>query len=77
MAGRSGALGPEGQRQGELAEGARWSTRYLQAVGIRGQPSRYRSNVIVVTEGDGVYSEKIFEGLGVGLAGVVITDGSG
>jgi hypothetical protein len=53
---------------------------YVNAVGTVGTVGTfyaYSSNAIVITGGAGVCSEKIFVGLGVGLAGVIITDAGG
>lgn len=50
---------------------------YVRAMGTVGTFYPYTSNSMVVTAGSAICSEKIFVGVGVGLAGVTITDASG
>ena len=50
---------------------------YVRAIGTVGTFYPYTSNSMVVTAGSALCSEKIFVGVGVGLAGVTITDASG
>ena len=50
---------------------------YVRAVGTPGTFYAYTSNAMVVTGGAGICTEKLFVGVGVGLAGVTITDASG
>ena len=50
---------------------------YVRAIGTAGTMYPYTSNVITVSGGAGICTEKLFVGVGVGLAGVTITDASG
>ena len=50
---------------------------YVHSVGTPGTFYTYTVNSMIVTGGAAICSEKIFVGLGVGLAGVTITDASG
>ena len=50
---------------------------YVRAIGTAGTMYPYTGNVITVSGGAGICTEKLFVGVGVGLAGVTIMDASG